>query len=1459
MCLLAVQLAIAGVITQEEAQEKAAAFMAKRHAAGIANPLQRHALRLAATGAQLSVALAQPSYYVFNVGDQQGFVVVSGDDRTPAILGYADQGLFDNDNIPDNMRSWLQGYADQLRYLNSHPDAAVAKVVLDEHASIAPLLTSTWSQSNPYNLFCPEDDGKRSFTGCVATAMAQVINYYKHPAQTTAEIPAYVTKTKEISVASIGITTIDWDNILDHYTGDETTEQKNAVAKLMQLCGSAMQMDYSAIGSGAYSAKVPDALKAYFDYDASTRHADRSSYRAKEWDNLVYQELAGQHPVYYHGTSTGGGHAFVIDGYDKDGLYHVNWGWGGNSNNYFLLSILDSDNNEGPGASSSADGYSYSQGAVIGARPNTGEPYDEVNMSIDGISPEETVVNLEDDAFLVWAKIDGMYSRAANTHTFDMGLGIFDNDGQLIYAQHNSGKGGEIAPTWGYSWVWLGANIPALPDGKYQITAVVRESGTETWSRCINGNLQFLTATVSGTTMTLQAPVIDLSSKMVVIGNRQFNTDHTVSTTIQNNGTLFAYELFLFVDGERVAGRNFEVDAGETETIDIIYTPTTIGKKQFQIGYYSWYRDESDKWQQEFHLLASASATFGIEPTNVYSVAGAPAEFFGSYWDEVNSETEMSRVSDYTFVWKKEYVDLTAGDMEFKVVVNHSWDESYPASNYVLNIPQDDTYNISIYFNEESKDVWTTVERVNTLADAQAFAADDDAVAVGKLRKALEEALASGDQSKLGEAVEQFKADNADMEKDETAKVDTDGWKKFEGDEPAGVCAEQFAPKIITYDGRYVNLAENYEETTATTGQIIYQDITGLTNGTYKVGFYGNAFFTSGRGFSSPMAEGADDVAYVFANEKKEFITAHIATATTENDFREFDVEVTDGTIKLGMGKEKAGTNWHTMQIFRLTWFVTAKALFAANQAELLAVIAKANTLMADETRPNGKDKLSVAIAAAQQGVGSNWYNNDEIEQMIADLKNAIVAFRLANFYTGIAYGTYYIADAETGKMMAAGHNYGTRGIVNEKGLDMIITTYQEYSCVSINSRVNNGDNNQFLGNNLYMDSQEWGWYLESQDDGFHITDGKQFINIDADDNLVMSDTPRKWNIVSVESVMQARLAKLAEATAENPVDATFLIKANDFNRNDLRNAEAWIISDDCTNHNLSGGNEENNNAESWHSTFTISQAISGAPAGIYKLTAQGFYRQDDDAEEDVPVFFIGNKTADVLSIGTLPDHSGDGRQGMDDASVEFTKGNYTIEPIEVKYYGNGDLVIGIKGTATHQWVCFDNFQLTYCGPFEVDYYVAGGYNTTEGNQEDIIFGTSWDPTINKMTLMEDGTYTFVKEKVDLTAGTTIYYKVVEDGSWDNHVWGFGEDNADYIVGADANYDVVITFNPNETVDPTGQYYLTCNLLQGGTTGISTIAAETDKAKLFYNLNGQRVVKAQKGLYIVNGKKQVVR
>ena len=241
---------------------------------------------------KLSTAIERSELYVFN-DEAGGYVVVSGEERTPSILGFSPDGKVDALNMPCNMRAWLQEYAAQIDYLRTHPNATVTpKGTPEEREIIPPLMDCLFSQGEPYNYQCPVNPqtGNLCVTGCVATAMAQIMYRHKWPLETADVIPDYSTPSLDIGLPEVPITTIDWENIINDYNyyANYTSEQADAIATLMHLCGCSVQMDY-AESSGASSENAANAFYRFFDYDNYLEH--RSRFSDEEWEELLYDEL----------------------------------------------------------------------------------------------------------------------------------------------------------------------------------------------------------------------------------------------------------------------------------------------------------------------------------------------------------------------------------------------------------------------------------------------------------------------------------------------------------------------------------------------------------------------------------------------------------------------------------------------------------------------------------------------------------------------------------------------------------------------------------------------------------------------------------------------------------------------------------------------------------------------------------------------------------------------------------------------------------------------------------------------------------------------------------------------------------------------------------------------------------------------------------------------------------------
>lgn len=316
--------------------------------------------------AQLDVMQQGRQYTVIGYSSG-GFAVIANDDAFEAVIGYSDT-KFLTDNIPPAMQWWINATDAALQQRLSNGQTMSTNVLPADcgyPASVPQLMLSEWDQSTPYNNEVVKRLGGSYPTGCVATALAQIMYYHKYPTKGTGR------KTFSLEpytgngtlFVNFGSTTYDWDNMLPIYADNNyTQEQADAVAKLMLHCGVAVDMNYGVGGSGAYDNDVATAAKQYFRY--STKFYTRDIYPTTQWMNIIFDEISNGRPVLYGGaTAQMAGHAFVFDGYDESGRVHVNWGWSGSGNGYFNVAVLDSSDESL--TEPTQNGYSYQQDMVL--------------------------------------------------------------------------------------------------------------------------------------------------------------------------------------------------------------------------------------------------------------------------------------------------------------------------------------------------------------------------------------------------------------------------------------------------------------------------------------------------------------------------------------------------------------------------------------------------------------------------------------------------------------------------------------------------------------------------------------------------------------------------------------------------------------------------------------------------------------------------------------------------------------------------------------------------------------------------------------------------------------------------------------------------------------------------------------------------------------------------------------
>ncbi len=319
-------------------------------------------------------------YYVFGSDRDDGFLIGGADLRTNAVLGYTESGTYEEALQIPAFRSWLSGCREAMQWVGTHTAVPPLRMNLPGRryaqdatlpSRVEPLLGDiSWAQDEPYNRLCPElTEDERCATGCVATATAQIMKYYEWPKQGTGSHSC----TTEGDVvahleADFSQSVYDWDNMLSSYKGEYTDVQAAAVAKLMSDVGVAVDMMYGST-SLAYHSKTAYALATYFGYDKDIQILERTYFTYDQWNDLLKGELAEARPVSISGQNAyeNAGHAFVIDGYDEEGLYHVNWGWGGMSDGYYDINFLNPDLQ---GTGGSRYGYPANQIVTVHCLPD---------------------------------------------------------------------------------------------------------------------------------------------------------------------------------------------------------------------------------------------------------------------------------------------------------------------------------------------------------------------------------------------------------------------------------------------------------------------------------------------------------------------------------------------------------------------------------------------------------------------------------------------------------------------------------------------------------------------------------------------------------------------------------------------------------------------------------------------------------------------------------------------------------------------------------------------------------------------------------------------------------------------------------------------------------------------------------------------------------------------------------
>ncbi len=498
----------------------------------------------------------QNYFYVFTA-PEKGFVLVAADDRVSPILGYSAESNFIPGDVPPQVAKWFEAYKEQVRYAIVNNLPATEEIASDwaalkgenssfsqpgKRGSVSPLLTTKWNQSPYYNANCPYDNtyGQRTVTGCVATAMAQVMKYHNYPAKGNGSY-SYNHDVYGTLSANFSSTTYNWSSM-----PNSVSNANSAVATLMYQVGVSVNMNYglaSSGGSGAYVVSSASAytncaeyaLKTYFDYKTTLSGIERKNFTSSVWLSKMKAELDASRPIIYAGFGTGGGHCFVADGYDNNDFLHFNWGWGGAYDGYFSINAL---NPGGVGTGGGTGGFNNNHQAVIGIQPNStgtggSSAYDLRLYANITISPNPVDYG---EGFTVTTNIANFGTSSAQNYSGDYAAAVFNSDNQFVaFVETKTGFTLNFNNYYVNPLTFTSAGINAMTPGTYTVGIYYKPTGGSQWYAVGNGSYQnFVTLEVNdNSTNDLKLYTAVITTPGILVQNQSF----TVTFDIANYGT----------------------------------------------------------------------------------------------------------------------------------------------------------------------------------------------------------------------------------------------------------------------------------------------------------------------------------------------------------------------------------------------------------------------------------------------------------------------------------------------------------------------------------------------------------------------------------------------------------------------------------------------------------------------------------------------------------------------------------------------------------------------------------------------------------------------------------------------------------------------------------------------------------------------------------------------------------
>lgn len=581
-CLAASLMASANPIDLDKAQEIASQFLTSVKSKQATN---KH---YAPAKQQLvSQEIGFNNLYTFT-GENGGFVIMAADDRVKdPILAYSTTAKLEMGTMPIAMQVMLQGYEEQIASMSA--GSAQQQPILQQPA-IAPLIQTIWAQTLPQAYYTPIDkkENVNSAAGCVAVVLSQLMYYYQFPTSTTVTIPAYQTVTG-FDMQALPPTTFNYSKMKHKYwyvedrkDVDGNDESVQEVAKLMLYAGCALQMQYSPYGSS--STFDPDTIAKYFGYTKKCRKLMAANYPHSAWEEMVYNELKAGRPVPYSASA----HMFIVDGYDGNGFFHVNFGqyW---AESYFRLGVLNNCDNQTGQVKFS--GFNLFQTGYFGFQPDKGDdalPRASVNYG-DYALPKTDFTRSGSNADFEGVTLKANMKRTdGNGKKLDYGWGLF---------QYGLLKKELCSTTTDKTEFSIDATVKfgnRLADGTYQILPIYRNNGATEWEYYsewgetdeLGNPLRHFTATISKNNLR-----IGLSSREA---NMTIDKIHyfaayegeklVVRANVTNNGTNYENRLFLWIDGTQEAFLGAYIDPGMSDYVDFCTAAPKKGTHELKIS-----------------------------------------------------------------------------------------------------------------------------------------------------------------------------------------------------------------------------------------------------------------------------------------------------------------------------------------------------------------------------------------------------------------------------------------------------------------------------------------------------------------------------------------------------------------------------------------------------------------------------------------------------------------------------------------------------------------------------------------------------------------------------------------------------------------------------------------------------------------------------------------------------------